>query len=216
MALRLHELHPSLVHAPLALLPSAAVVDLLAVTGKDRHLDRFGATLWWSTCASALAAGLAGMAASQEIKGDEKAKEMMFVHGFGNVVLLVGAVGLASWRSRNRATWSSALLGLSASGAAIYTAYLGGELVYARGVGVKALPGDAAHGVSDSPPVLSREAPWRFVKDAVKGAGWLFARAGQALTSRDRVKRDQVAPGPASERATVSEGKAPGEFHAPH
>jgi uncharacterized membrane protein len=216
MAMRLHELHPALVHAPLALLPSAAVVDLLAAAGEDEHLDRFGCTLWWSTCASGLLAGLAGMAASQEIKGDDKAKEMMFVHGIGNVVLLVGAMGIASWRARNRASWSSALLGLSASGAALYTAYLGGELVYARGVGVKALPAEAAHGVYDSPALLSREAPWRFLKDAVKGAGWLFSRAARAVTSRDRVKRDQVAPGPASVHASVTEGKSPGEFSMPH
>ena len=55
MPLRTHELHPSLVHAPLVLLPATAVVDLLAATRPlDRRLDRTARRLWWMTAGGAL------------------------------------------------------------------------------------------------------------------------------------------------------------------
>jgi uncharacterized membrane protein len=45
--LRTHELHPSLVHLPLTLLPAAALADLAAaLRPHDRRLDRTAATLW--------------------------------------------------------------------------------------------------------------------------------------------------------------------------
>src|SRR5512133_4063581 len=72
MPMRTHELHPSLVHAPLALLPMTAFVDVAAaMRPRDRRLDRFGARLWWTTAGVALATGLAGMAASQEVELQE-------------------------------------------------------------------------------------------------------------------------------------------------
>ena len=36
MAIRVHELHPMLVHAPLVMLPAAATVDLLSVSSSGR------------------------------------------------------------------------------------------------------------------------------------------------------------------------------------
>src|SRR6266540_3681364 len=114
MPMRTHELHPAMVHAPLTLLPAAAIVDLLAVARpRDRALDGFGRTLWWATFGSALGAGLAGMAASQEIELEaDRARDMMFLHGIGNFTLVLAAGGVAAWRARNRASTTSAVAGL--------------------------------------------------------------------------------------------------------
>lgn len=205
MAMRTHELHPAIVHAPLALLPTAAIVDLIASSfPRDRRLDGTGRTLWWATAASGLAAGLAGMAASQEIEvRSDRARDMMFLHGIGNVGLVLAALGVATWRSRNRACLTSAIAGLVAAGAASYTAYLGGELVYSHGAGVKALGGAAA----EAPALFSREGPPRLGRDALRGLRWLVSRARRAVWGGERV--DRTALGPIAEVGTGAEAPAP-------
>jgi uncharacterized membrane protein len=192
MPMRTHELHPSLVHAPLVLLPAAAVVDLLAALApRDRRLDRAARRLWWAAAGGGLFVGLTGMAASQEIElRSDKARDMMFLHGIGNLAIVLSALGVASWRSRNRASLTSAVAGLVAAGAATYTAYLGGELVYSHGAGVKAMGGAA----TEAPALFSRAGPGRLGRDAVKGLRWLLSRGYRAVTRRQLVDRDALGP----------------------
>jgi uncharacterized membrane protein len=185
MPMRTHELHPSVVHAPLVLLPATAVVDLLAaVRPLDRRLDRTARRLWWMTAGGALFVGLTGMAASQEIEaGNRRARDVMFLHGIGNFGLVLAAFGVATWRTRHRASLTSAFAGVAASMASLYTAYLGGELVYSHGVGVKALGGAAA----ETPPLLSAAAPRRLARDAGRGLVWLLSRSRRAAAGRERI-----------------------------
>ena len=192
MPLRTHELHPSIVHAPLVLLPATALLDLLAaLSPRDRRLDRVARRLWWATAGGSLLVGLTGMAASQEIDPrSDRARDVMFLHGVGNFMLVVSAFGVAAWRSRNRASLTSAVTGLVATGASFYTAYLGGELVYTHGVGVKPL-GDAA---AEAPPLFSREGPSRLARDAFRGLGWLLSRGYRAVTGREKVDRAALGP----------------------
>ena len=187
MEMRVHELHPTLIHAPLALLPSTVVIDLTAALTGNRDLDKAARTLWWTTAASGLLAGLAGMAASQEVKADRHARDMMLLHGLGNVSLVVGAFGIAAWRASHRSSWVTSLLGLSAFGLASYTGWLGGEMVYAHGVGVKELTMKDEELDQLSPRLLSRQAPLRLLSDAVKGFGWLLGRARRSLAGRERL-----------------------------
>jgi uncharacterized membrane protein len=206
MPMRTHELHPSIVHAPLVLLPATAVVDLMAaVRPLDRRLDRAARRLWWATAGGSLFVGLTGMAASQEIElGEDRARDMMFLHGLGNFTLVLAAFGVAAYRTRHRATLTTAIAGLAASGASIYTAYLGGELVYTHGAGVKRLGGAAA----EAPALFSRQAPARLVRDAVRGLGWLLSRGSRAVSGREKV--DRSALGPIAEVGTVAaESRAP-------
>jgi uncharacterized membrane protein len=187
MALRTHELHPSVVHAPLVLIPLAAGVELLgALRPRDRRLDRFGRRLWWSTAGGGLFVGLTGMAASQEIElSSEEARDKMFLHGIGNLALVLTAFGVATWRSTHRPSFTSAASAILATVASTYTAYLGGDLVYAHGAGVKALGGASAR----NPALFSREAPGRLARDAYRGLSWLLRRAGRAVTGKQKVDR---------------------------
>jgi uncharacterized membrane protein len=188
METRVHELHPTLIHAPLALLPSTVVIDLAAALTGDRRLDRAARTLWWTTAASGLVAGLAGMAASQEVKVEERhTRDMMFLHGLGNVVIVLGAFGVAAWRASHRPSLLSNILGLGAFAFASYTGWLGGEMVYSHGVGVKELMRNDAELDARSPPLLSRQAPARLLRDAVKGLGWLLGRARQVFAGREQL-----------------------------
>ena len=182
MAFLAHELHPSIVHLPIALLPSAAVMDALAASAEDTMLARVGSGLWWSVSATALVAGLSGMAASQEVRVEEpRARRRMLIHGLGNAAILTTALGVTVWRSRHRASWVTAGVGLMASAAALVTAALGGEMVYSDGVGVKAVPAGAPQGVGDSPPLLSGRGLSALLRDAVQGAAWLARNAGRAF-----------------------------------
>ena len=186
MQMQTHELHPSLVHAPLTLLPAAAIADLLAAATRSRATDRMGRVLWWATAATGLGAGLAGMAASQEIDlPDDHARDMMFIHGLGNATLVASALGVALLRTRRPAAITTGLAGLVAAGAAVYMAYLGGALVYGHGAGVKAMgPGNAR-----SPALFSRAAPGRLARDAGRGMSWLARRAMRAFSGREKIDR---------------------------
>ncbi|WP_224240850.1 DUF2231 domain-containing protein [Hyalangium gracile] len=181
----LHELHPAVVHAPLALLPTATAADMIAVLSGDRAWAKVGRRLWVAGTASALFSGLAGLAASQEVKLDQpRARDMVFLHGLGNAVITVGAVGVTLWRLRHPPSLGQSLIGVVANALAVYTATLGGKMVYELGVGINSMPPDAAVGTLKGPPLLSRAAPVALVRDAVQGVRWLFGRARELFTGR--------------------------------
>lgn len=188
MDMRVHELHPTLIHAPLALLPSAVITDLAASFTGSRKLDLAGRTMWWSVAASGLVAGLAGMAASQEVKTeDTHTRDMMFLHGLGNVTLVLGALGVASWRGSHRPSFFTHLVGLGAFAFAAYTGWLGGEMVYTHGLGVKGMNLKDAELEQLSPRLSSRQAPARLLRDAVKGLGWLLGRARRVFAGEEQL-----------------------------
>jgi uncharacterized membrane protein len=185
MAMRTHELHPALVHMPLTLVPLAAAVDTAAVVTQGYELDRTGRTLWSAAAVSGLVTGIAGLAASQEVRVQERrARDKMYVHGIGNAVILQAVAGLALWRMRKRASVASTCLAWSAVGLAGYTAYLGGELVYQHGVGVEA---------DDAPPLLSARAPRTLLTDALRGASWLLRSTLELASGRRRIGSGSLA-----------------------
>jgi uncharacterized membrane protein len=190
MAMHVHELHAASTHAPLVVLPAAALVDLAASISGDRGQAALGRKLWWLGVGAGALAGVAGLAASQEIKADDaRAEDMMWLHGAANFMIVLGATGIALWRSVRRPSVASAAIGLGACGLATYTAYLGGEMVYAHGVGVRTMPWIAPTGVRQSPSVLSAAAPAVFVRDVVKGFAWLIRRTVRAFSGRQPVSR---------------------------
>jgi uncharacterized membrane protein len=222
MKMLLHELHPAVVHAPLALLPTATAADLIAVLTGDRAWAKIGRRLWVAGTASALFSGLAGLAASQEVKLEEpRARDMVFLHGLGNAVITLGAVGVTVWRLCRPPSLGQSLLGLMANAAAVYTATLGGKMVYDWGVGVNPMPGDSATGTMKGPPLLSREAPTALLRDALHGVRWLVGRARSLFSgvhplapgAKGFGKDHDAAPLPLSPIHTpppfVSKGEAP-------
>jgi len=191
--MRVHELHAAAVHAPLALLPTAATVDLVAAVTGNRGYARVGGALWWAGAGGALLAGLSGAAASQEIHTeDERTANMVWLHGIGNAVLLAGALGLVAWRTGRRPSVLISALGLTASAASLFTAYLGGAMVYGRGVGISSMPGYLHSGVGDSPPVLSRRAPTTFLRDSIAGLRWLFRRTKEVVKGQRSIGREAL------------------------
>jgi uncharacterized membrane protein len=192
MSMRAHELHAAVVHAPLMLLPTAATIDLMtALQPRRRRGQRaLGGAMWWAGVGSGLAAGVLGSAASQEVRATKtRLKDMMWIHGIGNIALVTASLGMAVWRSRHRPSVGQALLGLGICSASLYTAYLGGEMVYGHGLGVRAMRATDEAGVNGSPRLLSRAAVPTLMRDAARGLLWLFGRGRLAATGRQPIDR---------------------------
>jgi nitrite reductase/ring-hydroxylating ferredoxin subunit/uncharacterized membrane protein len=124
-----HPLHPALTDVPIGAWLSAGLLDVFG--GREsRNAARklVGAGLLF-----ALPTAAAGMA--DWIDTDGAARRVGFVHAAGNV----GALGLfwLSWRARRKGHhWRGVAWSMLANGGALGTAYLGGHLSFAQGVGV--------------------------------------------------------------------------------
>ncbi|MFI5250636.1 MAG: DUF2231 domain-containing protein [Gemmatimonadales bacterium] len=142
MAVRLREVHPAVVHAPIALLPLAVAADVLGrVTGR-RSLREAGRHLMPVAAVGAAAAALTGLVAQHEVQADGRARDMLVTHRKVNLTVVGLTTLLATWRWRQRAPSSGYLaLGLAGVGLLGYSAYLGTKMVYAHGVGVDAAGG---------------------------------------------------------------------------
>lgn len=185
MAMKLQEVHPSLVHFPLALLPLSVGADLLGrVTGSDALLD-LGRRTMPLAAGSALLAGAAGMMAQTEVEVEGQSLEMLKTHRTLNLGLVTVAGAMAAYRSgRERPSVGYLAMGLAGLATMLYSAYLGGAMVYHEGVGV-----EAADGVRSQPSVP--EITRKNAKRAVRSAASDLAE-GVKVTVQETAKGDLV------------------------
>lgn len=160
MTLRIHEIHPSLVHFPLALIPASLLLDLIGrLTGK-RSWMRAGARMMPIAAASGAVAATVGLVAQGAVEVDRDAHETLVTHRNLNLGLVVLTGVLALMRARSQ-TPSIGYLAAGVAGVVAMncTAYLGGQLVYRHGVGV-----EKAGGVR---PERSPEVRWENIRDVL-------------------------------------------------
>ena len=156
MSVRLQEIHPSLVHFPIALLPAAIGADLLArLTGSQRLADA-GRVLMPIAAASAVVSAVFGLIAQEEVVAEGKAGDLLATHRTMNLSLTTVGTAMAVYRwGRTEVPGAGYLaVGLAGLGALGYSAYLGGKMVYEHGVGVK--PADGLRD-GDSPELVPGE-----------------------------------------------------------
>ena len=135
-----HPVHPMLIVFPLGLLSTAVLFDLLYVfTGNDD----FAIFSFWAIAAGVVGGLLAAIFGVWDwlgIPDGTRAKSVGLLHGGGNVV--VTALFAVSWLLRlddptyQPETILPLILGLLGAALALFTAWLGGELVYRLRVGV--------------------------------------------------------------------------------
>ena len=163
MAIRLQQMHPALVHLPVALLPLALGADLLGRATGNQALLSFGQKAICVAAVGALGAVASGLIAGEEVNVEGDSRAMLITHRNLNFLATLAATGMAIWRATHRRP-SALYLGVGAAGVGIvaYTAYLGGKLVYDIGVGV-----EPAHGVyrADAPALRAGQVR-AFVKTA--------------------------------------------------
>ncbi len=129
-----HPVHPMLIVFPLGLESTAVVFDLLYLVTGNEDLAIFS---FWAIAAGViggLAAAVFGTWDYLAIPKGTRAKRIGVVHGGGNVV--VTALFAISWLMRREDPTFlpdnaiPLIVGLIAAGISIFTAWLGGELVF--------------------------------------------------------------------------------------
>jgi uncharacterized membrane protein len=146
-----HPIHQMLVVFPLGLLAMAVIFDLVAIGLGDGYWSEIS---YWMIAAGVVTGLLAapfGFIDWLGIPWGTRAKRIGAVHGLGNVVVVL-MFGL-SWLMRSDVPQAPEMLALALSfaggGLALFTGWLGGELVDRLAVGVD----DGAH--VDAPSSLT-------------------------------------------------------------
>jgi uncharacterized membrane protein len=183
MAMRLQEVHPSLVHFPLTLLPLSVGADLLGrMTGSDTLRSLARTTMPLAAATAAVAAAF-GLVAQEEVNATGEAHDMLVTHR--NLNLAMVGTAMAVWRSKHdEPTGGYLALGLAGLAAMTYTAYLGGHMVYEHGVGV---PGAGGLRGGTSPEVAPGS-----LTEAVRATGRDLKEGVQHAV--DEIRRGEIAP----------------------
>ena len=211
MAIRLQQMHPALVHLPVALLPLALGADVLGRATGNQALLSFGQKAICVAAVGALGAVASGLIAGEEVNVEGDSRAMLITHRNLNFLATLAATGMAIWRATHRRP-SALYLGVGAAGVGIvaYTAYLGGKLVYDTGVGV-----EPAHGVyrTDAPALRAGQVR-AFVKtaatDLVHGVQHMAQEVGKGQVVPTLVaayRKRRAAPQP--DKALAPEPHAP-------
>ncbi|MDL5054129.1 DUF2231 domain-containing protein [Oscillatoria laete-virens NRMC-F 0139] len=146
------ELHPALVHFPIAFLLGAIVLDLYAWVRARNELKRVVYGLLIAGVVSGVVAALAGILAYFTIPNHtQSAHDMMSRHIWlqATAVALFTVNAIIRWRnSSDEVPTAARLIGVIAASVLIWGSSIGGEMVYRAGTGIdpKALaPFDKQH-----------------------------------------------------------------------
>jgi uncharacterized membrane protein len=140
--MRLQEVHPALVHFPIALVPTALVADTLGRIMDSEPLMETGRRLMPIAAASAALAGVFGLIAQESVKTDERSDPILTTHRNLNAALVVATAAMATKRARrSKPGLGYLLMGAAGTATMVYSAYLGGRMVYEFGVGVSPADG---------------------------------------------------------------------------
>jgi uncharacterized membrane protein len=204
MAVRLEEVHPAIVHYPLALLPVAVGADLLGrVTGSDA-LATVGRTLMPIAATSAVVSAVTGLVAQEEVKADGEAADLLVTHRSLNLGLVTLSTALAVHRVRQKEQPGAGYfaLALAGLGALAYSAYLGGRMVYEHGLGVRAADGLRDGDAHALPPSSARAVARRVGHDVERGIAHAVEdyRSGDVLPALGRHEHPADALPPADHR----------------
>ncbi len=142
MTIRLQQMHPALAHLPIALLPLAVGADLAGRISDNPKLCDFRQKAIALAALGALAAAASGLIAGEEGNIEGESRDMLMMHRNLNFVATVVATSMAVWRvGHGRPNVFYLGVGLAGVAVVAYTAYLGGKLVYDKGVCVESAKG---------------------------------------------------------------------------
>lgn len=133
-----HSIHQMLIVFPLGLLGMGVIFDIVYLATRE---PMFNAVAWWMMVAGivgGLVAAPFGLIDWLGIPSGTRAKSVGGAHGVGNVVVLALFAGSVLLRGDDSQTPSGAAYACSFLGLplALFTGWLGGELVVRHGVGV--------------------------------------------------------------------------------
>ena len=138
-------IHPIIVHFPIALLLTATLISALAVIFKNKR-EELKIVLYWILilgAISVLAALFSGLYEDGRVIQDNAIHQIMEVHKRLSFVIASAFILITLWfviRKRKiqyRELLIITLLLIGTSSVLVYSAYLGGKMVYEEGAGVK-------------------------------------------------------------------------------
>ena len=134
-----HPIHPMLVVFPLGLLATAVVFDILYLSTGNLAFPTVSFYMIAAGVIGGLLAAIFGLIDWLALPNNSRARSLGAWHGIGNVVIVV--MFAVSWllRSDNLNLipgGTALLLSFAGVGLALFTWWIGGELVYRLGVGV--------------------------------------------------------------------------------
>jgi uncharacterized membrane protein len=193
---QLPNLHPAVVHFPIALLPLALLLDGWALlrrdgSGEDGRFARMATAAYLLVGVAALAALLAGERAADSLVGvPPLAQPLIAQHSDWAHYTVYVIAGVALFRlglllyERSRSRVSSLarslilIAGVVAMGLLVQTADLGGGLVYRQGLGVMVEVEEAVDLASETQVIEEVDSTYlsRFVEDPSGGFSWRPAK----------------------------------------
>jgi len=183
--------HPLIVHFPIALLFLAGLMDITGLILKDRSFfSTASVSIYVLGGLSTLAAFLAGRAAADSVFLPVDANALLTEHAdlgeytfyfFGVFALIRLVIHFTNFRDKMIVRSGMTLLGLLGLGLLTITATRGSELVYRYGVGVEAIDHSVesvsvavdSTGIINSDPVLEENGNWSW--KPVRASAWRSA-----------------------------------------
>ena len=158
------EIHPAIVHFPIALGVVGALAAVAYLVFRKEWLRWFAPVLLTIALLGAGAAYFSGRSAedrAEELKVPEHAIEEHEESAYW-VLGLFGLASLLSWatHAKRRGEWLSTLIAVMAAAAVLRTGYLGGELVFVHGAGHVNRTAAAGNAPEAAESQAAREAPY--------------------------------------------------------
>jgi uncharacterized membrane protein len=133
-----HAIHPILIVFPLGLLATGVIFDVVYMIWGNPTMATVAYWMIVAGIIGGLVAAVPGWIDWFAIPADTRAKSVGLIHGLGNVLVLLFFIG--SWWLRRdapeRPDMLEHILSIAGAGVALFTGWLGGELVERLGVGV--------------------------------------------------------------------------------
>ena len=150
----MENIHPMVVHFPIALLNAFLLMELLGFALKREELRVAATWMLYLGTLGALVAVLAGLWAESSVAHGEEVHSIMVAHRNLGIAVLSISVVLSAWRifAKGKFSLRGQIIHLVVAFAMIVTmafgADLGGLMVYKYGVAIKAVPETEGHGHS--------------------------------------------------------------------